>query len=427
MSSSAGNVTPGGPAHLGEGPALPMEERTTDLQAWRAANEEKAARRRGFLQAQVTSRPRRPEPEQQSGKGKPTNIAGSGFIVKGPETMNPVEEEPAELEPAPAPAPVEPPAVEPPAAAPPDEQAPEEFRFRFLGYDPTLTNKELDAWPTIEAPTAQGAGTPSASTSSSASSSALEAPSSRSAAASHRSTTAAATDTAAPPKMPRRARGSRLDVKAVCEAYVAGMSPPQIAKKFGCEPATVRRALRGAGVKLRDDRATYSGSQPFPTSPEQVEEVVAAYASGLSIIQTGKKVGIAAKRVRRVLEEQGVPIRPAAHLHTRSPDPISAPPGSPAEESDTLTETLVEDPLEPAPPSEPAPPAPVEPAPPSEPAPPAPTEAALTDEPPEPVEPGRPARAQPTLAQELVALANDLAAFVGRIRRVAALAEEGTA
>lgn len=391
MSSSAGNVTPGGPVSL-QGPDLPMDERTTDLQAWRAANEAKAARRRGFLLGQVASRPTPPGPAPVLDEERADEEAA-------PKVQEQVQAAPEAALSAPGQA--APPGEVPESAHSPEADPLIEYlgydpALPYLGYDPALTKKEDDAWPVTEAPTAQGAGTPSASTSSSASSSTSKVPSSRSAAASHRSTTAAATDTAPPPRAPRRAPRSRLDVKAVCEAYVSGMSPPQIAKRFGCEPATVRRALRGAGVRLRDDRATYSGSQPFENTPEQVEHVVAAYASGLSIIATGKRVGIAAKRVRRILQEQGVQIRPAAHARAARSEPVPEPEAPQAQA--------------PAP----APAAAVE------------IRNNWFEGPAEPVVVDPPARATPSLADELVALANDLAAFVGRIRRVAALAEEAT-
>jgi hypothetical protein len=326
MSTSEGNTLPGGPA-LDAGPGLPIEPRTTELAAWRAANEAKSARRRGgFLTAALAARPPAPaQPERSAQPGEP--------LHEVPESTYP------------------------PGAVPLDEPSQEDH-----------------AWPVTGAPTAGDAGTPPASTSSSSSSSSSADPTSGSSPAT--STTAAATGTALPPRRatPRATARPRVDVKAICEAYVAGATPPQIAAKYGCGVSTVRRALRGAGVHLRDDRSGHSGGRNRTNLTEHdAQRVIEQYTAGMSLADVADATGHHLRVIRRVLVDHGVTIRPPAHIAAKPTDPDIPSP-----------------------------------------------------EHPEPEEP--PARApRPSLAEDLAALADDVAAIATRLHALAAAACPGEA
>ncbi|WP_108723834.1 DUF4406 domain-containing protein [Cellulomonas timonensis] len=107
----------------------------------------------------------------------------------------------------------------------------------------------------------------------------------------------------------------------VVAAYNAGDTVPAIAARQGRTASGVRKALRAAGVEMRDDRAGRT-VRPKVDDPALVEAVTAAYTGGLTIEQVAETVeGVGtAKHARGILVRAGVAIRPAAHISTTPPE-----------------------------------------------------------------------------------------------------------
>lgn len=103
----------------------------------------------------------------------------------------------------------------------------------------------------------------------------------------------------------------------VVAAYNAGDTVPAIAARQGRTASGIRKALRVAGVEMRDDRAGRT-VRPKVDDPALVEAVTAAYTGGLTIEQVAETVeGVGtAKHARGILVRAGVAIRPAAHIST---------------------------------------------------------------------------------------------------------------
>jgi len=108
-----------------------------------------------------------------------------------------------------------------------------------------------------------------------------------------------------------------VDVPQLVAAYEAGESVPMIAERLGHARSTVRRALRSAGVVMRDDRANNSGGHPKRATdddPALAALVVDAYAQGASLegVVAGVPGATSTKLVSNPLRRHGVQLRPPA-------------------------------------------------------------------------------------------------------------------
>jgi hypothetical protein len=94
-------------------------------------------------------------------------------------------------------------------------------------------------------------------------------------------------------------------VDAVVQAYLDGESCAQVASRFGVWPATIHVWLRKRGVKRREvgRRKTLTESQ--------INDVVSAYASGISSSEVGQRFGMSRDRVKYYVGMHG-------SLHTPS-------------------------------------------------------------------------------------------------------------
>lgn len=108
-----------------------------------------------------------------------------------------------------------------------------------------------------------------------------------------------------------RKRRPDLSIADMKERYAAGESCAEIAASLATTPKTVRGSLRRAGVELRDDRTTHSGSHPKTYDPALVRSVLTLYEQGFSQTEVGVYCGVSQHVVLGVMRANGIQARPA--------------------------------------------------------------------------------------------------------------------
>lgn len=93
---------------------------------------------------------------------------------------------------------------------------------------------------------------------------------------------------------------SKVKIKAVVTAYLAGVPVKQIAAEFGIARQTVTEIYHRAGLEPRKRGL----------SPTQITLAAKLYSDGASLAAVGKKFTVDAETVRQVLRAAGVWIRP---------------------------------------------------------------------------------------------------------------------
>jgi len=83
-------------------------------------------------------------------------------------------------------------------------------------------------------------------------------------------------------------------------AYQAGSSVYELAEHFGCHRGTVSIRLRSRGVQIRH----------LTVAKEQIDTAEQLYASGLTLTEVGRQMGLDPSTVRRRLCARGTAIRP---------------------------------------------------------------------------------------------------------------------
>jgi len=81
--------------------------------------------------------------------------------------------------------------------------------------------------------------------------------------------------------------------------YRDGATLVQLASRFGIHRRTVAEHLTRREVPIRRGRF----------DPSRIHEAADLYDSGLTLVEVGDKIGAGPQAVRRVLAEHGVPIR----------------------------------------------------------------------------------------------------------------------
>lgn len=90
----------------------------------------------------------------------------------------------------------------------------------------------------------------------------------------------------------------------IVRRYTKGTRIPAIARMLGFAYETVSIVLREAGLVVRKKR------ERGPLTAEESAAAIAAYATGLSTLEVGKKLGITSSMVNGCLRRAGVPLRP---------------------------------------------------------------------------------------------------------------------
>jgi DNA invertase Pin-like site-specific DNA recombinase len=106
-----------------------------------------------------------------------------------------------------------------------------------------------------------------------------------------------------PPRLPKLAPAldEEATARAAC-AYLGGATASEIGAGHGVSRKPVERALKKAGVQLRLQ----------PLSEEEIAETVRLYQSGLSILEVAEQTGRSRGSVQRYLHQAGVEVRPRA-------------------------------------------------------------------------------------------------------------------
>ena len=97
-------------------------------------------------------------------------------------------------------------------------------------------------------------------------------------------------------------RPARVTPEVLAE-YAQGVPATVLAQKCGVTDETITRHARLAGIT--------PGPRQCP--PEQITGIISSYAAGERIVDIGKRFRIGSRRVRAVLVDAGVEIRPRGH------------------------------------------------------------------------------------------------------------------
>lgn len=113
-----------------------------------------------------------------------------------------------------------------------------------------------------------------------------------------------------------RSNATPVDEQQLIAAYQAGATPPQLATEYGIGAKRVRAILDRHGIERRDDRAGHSGGQNkiITDEPALRDEVVRRYTAGESTVAIAADHDCSAKLINSVLRRAGVDLRPQAHV-----------------------------------------------------------------------------------------------------------------
>lgn len=89
--------------------------------------------------------------------------------------------------------------------------------------------------------------------------------------------------------------------------YLGGATLVELASLFGIHRRTVAEHLMRREVPIRGGRF----------DPSRIHEAADLYDSGLTLVEVGLKVGVGPQAVRRALAEHGVPIREGGRRRSR--------------------------------------------------------------------------------------------------------------
>ncbi len=104
------------------------------------------------------------------------------------------------------------------------------------------------------------------------------------------------------PRPPKNYTGKHADkAKDIVAAYCAGSSALDVATRFGCDPALVRRMVVEAGEAMRPpSRASEKAPSP------RIEQIMAMRAAGKTGEEIGEALGITRERVRQIVIKEGM-------------------------------------------------------------------------------------------------------------------------
>lgn len=99
------------------------------------------------------------------------------------------------------------------------------------------------------------------------------------------------------------ARPLDIPVDELSAAYLAGLSTPALARRYGCSPATIAKRLRAASIALRDARFTR-----IPVAEGALRRLY--LDERLPIAAIAALLGVSASTVGNKRRAYGIPIRP---------------------------------------------------------------------------------------------------------------------
>ena len=97
----------------------------------------------------------------------------------------------------------------------------------------------------------------------------------------------------------RQKRLNASEVDEIVEAYLSGLSVYQLSRRFGCHRTTISNHLKSRGVAMR----------LTPLTESQIDHAIELYGTGLSLAKVGMLVGADAETVRQQLSKRGVQLR----------------------------------------------------------------------------------------------------------------------
>lgn len=101
------------------------------------------------------------------------------------------------------------------------------------------------------------------------------------------------------------------EAAAIVAAYAAGQTAVEIAAAHHRNPGTVRKALRKAGVQLRDERSTRSGGRVKVDDQAVVDAVRRLYVDeALTQAQVADRLGMGTHAVQKLMGRNGIESRP---------------------------------------------------------------------------------------------------------------------
>lgn len=110
--------------------------------------------------------------------------------------------------------------------------------------------------------------------------------------------------------------------REIVAAYVAGQTAVEIASAHHRNPATVRKAVRDAGVPVRDERSIRSGGRVKVDDPAVVDAVRRLYeVESLTQAQVGERLGMGTHAVQKLMGRNGIESRPDVTGATVGPRP----------------------------------------------------------------------------------------------------------
>lgn len=127
------------------------------------------------------------------------------------------------------------------------------------------------------------------------------------------------------PAAPSRANtgGTRksVDEKAIVAEYVGGDTAPAVAERHGIQPKRVRAIVERHGHQLRDDRPGNSGGHnQWDPDDATRDEIIQYYTERhYSLARLAERFNVHQRTVRRLLEDNGVQVRPPAHVSNARP------------------------------------------------------------------------------------------------------------
>ncbi len=102
------------------------------------------------------------------------------------------------------------------------------------------------------------------------------------------------------PKTRTRVEITSAEQQRFVASYLAGKSTKQLERESGRSRTAISAALKQAGVEMRTFRKA---------SPEEINQMITLYQSGLSLVSVAERVGYSEKTVWERLKKAGIQLK----------------------------------------------------------------------------------------------------------------------